>query len=90
MDDLNIPLSAELREFLDEQVKRGGYSSAAEYMRALIEQDRLFQERRLKAEEELENKLIAGLHSKPLKLTDADWDAMLDEALKRAQNKNAA
>jgi Arc/MetJ-type ribon-helix-helix transcriptional regulator len=37
---INIPLSPELVDFVEEQVKRRGFASPSEYMEALVLQDR--------------------------------------------------
>jgi antitoxin ParD1/3/4 len=40
MGTMNISLSDGLREFVDERVAEGGYSTSSEYVRELIRRDR--------------------------------------------------
>ncbi len=76
MQSMNISLPDPLKQFVDGQVAQGRYSSASEYVRALIRAD----EKR-KAEDQLEAKLLEGLHSTESELTPADWKAIRKEAL---------
>ena len=39
MDTMNIALPAAMKQFVQEQVRRGGYSSVSEYIRDLIRRD---------------------------------------------------
>ena len=55
---MNISLPEGLREFVEEAVSAGGYSSVSEYMRELV--------RRAKSEKELEDRLVAALRSADL------------------------
>ena len=52
---MNISLPEALRDFVEEAVRAGGYSSVSEYMRELV--------RQAKAERELEERLLAALDS---------------------------
>ncbi|MFT3820255.1 MAG: type II toxin-antitoxin system ParD family antitoxin [Rubrivivax sp.] len=85
MESMNISLPAPLKQFVDEQISSGRYSSASEYVRELIRAD----EKR-KAEEDLENKLLEGLNSADSELTKADWKAIRSEALARVQARGKA
>lgn len=76
MQSMNISLPDPMKEFVDEQIAQGRYSSASEYMRELIRAD----EKR-KAEEQLEAKLLEGLNSPESELTPADRSALRKEAL---------
>ena len=58
MQTMNISVPDSLKQFVDNQVAEGHYSSASEYVRELIRAD----ERR-KAEDALEATLLAGLNS---------------------------
>jgi antitoxin ParD1/3/4 len=72
MTSLNISLPETLQEFIQEQVAAGTYSSASEYLQALVRDD---QKRR--AHQRLEALVLEGLESGPATpLTDADWDDM--------------
>jgi antitoxin ParD1/3/4 len=55
---MNISLPETLREFVEEAVRAGGYSSVSEYMRELV--------RLAKAEQDLEQRLLAALESSDL------------------------
>jgi antitoxin ParD1/3/4 len=76
MQSMNISLPEPLKQFVDGQIATGRYSSASEYVRELIRAD----EKR-KAEEQLEAKLLEGLHSAESKLTAEDWSVIRKKAL---------
>jgi len=60
MTSLNVSLPEPLKDYVEAQVERGGYSTPSEYVRSLIRED---QQRR--AEERLERALLEGLASGP-------------------------
>ena len=60
METMNIALPTPMKEFVQEQVAEGGYSSASEYVRKLIRDE---QERRGRLD--LEHKLLEALESGP-------------------------
>lgn len=76
MESMNISLPEPLKEFVEEQIASGRYSSVSEYVRQLIRED----EKR-KAEEHLETLLLEGLQGKETALTRDDWTAIRKEAL---------
>jgi len=76
MQSMNISLPDPLKQFVDGQVAQGRYSSTSEYMRELIRADE-----KLKAQEQLEAKLLAGLNSPESKLNVMDWKEIRQEAL---------
>ena len=79
MTTLNISLPGPMRAFIDEQTKSGGYSTASEYVRALVRED---QKRR--AEERLEALLLEGLDSgEAEKLTAEEWEAVRRQVHRR-------
>lgn len=80
MQSMNISLPDPLKDFVDNQIAQGRYSSVSEYVRELIRAD----EKR-KAEELLESKLLEGLGSPESELTQADWRALRKEALARIE-----
>ena len=55
---MNISLPETLRDFVEEAVNDGGYSSVSEYMRELV--------RRAKGEKDLEERLLAALEGADL------------------------
>lgn len=75
---MNISLPAPLKRFVDEQIAAGGYSSASEYVRALIRGDG-----KRRAEQRLEALLLEGLEGQETPLTREDWAAIRKEALSR-------
>ena len=76
MQSMNISLPEPLKQFVDAQIAQGRYSSTSEYMRELIRADE-----KLKAEEQLEAKLLEGLSSPESELGIGDWKAIRKEAL---------
>jgi antitoxin ParD1/3/4 len=76
MQSMNISLPEPLKEFVDDQIASGRYSSASEYVRELIRSD----EKR-KAEERLEALLLEGLESEETELTRQDLIDIRKEAL---------
>lgn len=80
MQSMNISLPDPLKEFVDDQIATGRYSSASEYVRELIRND----EKR-KAEEQLEAKLLEGLSGTETELTAADWTSIRKEALAKVE-----
>jgi antitoxin ParD1/3/4 len=85
MQTMNISLPDPLKEFVDDQIAGGRYSSVSEYIRELIRED----EKR-KAQERLEALLLEGLESEASELTRQDFDEIRKEALaqlKRRQSK---
>lgn len=85
MQTMNISLPDQLKEFVDDQVGSGRYSSVSEYVRDLIRDD----ERR-KAQEKLETMLMAGLQSgEPAEMTREDWADIRREALKQVEARKS-
>jgi antitoxin ParD1/3/4 len=85
METMNIALSAEMKEFVRGEVERGGYSSASEYVRALIRE-----EQKRKAQDVLEGLLIEGLESGPATpMGHKEWEELKQRLLERQANKQA-
>jgi antitoxin ParD1/3/4 len=62
---LNISLPDPMKKFIETEVKRGGYSTPSEYVRALVRA-----EQKRKAEDRLEALLLEGIESgKPIPRT---------------------
>jgi antitoxin ParD1/3/4 len=76
MQSMNISLPQPLKQFVDEQVATGRYSSASEYVRELIRAD----EKR-KAEGQLEALLLEGLSGEETSLAPSDWRDIRAKAL---------
>ena len=69
MDTMNIALPAAMKQFVQEQVQRGGYSSVSEYIRDLIRSDQ-----REKARQALEAEVLESLKSGgSTPMTPQDW-----------------
>jgi len=77
---MNISLPEALRDFVEDAVDAGGYSSVSEYMRELV--------RQAKQERELEERLIAALGSKDLgPLGPEFFDDLTSKARKAARRR---
>ena len=82
---MNISLPDQLKDFVDEQVGSGRYSSVSEYVRDLIRDD----ERR-KAQEKLESLLMEGIQSgKPTGMTRQDWEDIRRQAVKQYEARKS-
>lgn len=84
MQTMNISLPDQLKEFVDDQVGSGRYSSVSEYVRDLIRDD----EKR-KAQEKLEAMLMEGIQSKPTEMTRQDWADIRQEAVKQFEARKS-
>jgi antitoxin ParD1/3/4 len=83
MSTLNISLPQDLKAVVDREVKRGGFASHSEYIRALIrnEQQRI-------ARENVEELLLSRLDGEPAsEMTAADWRHIRQEVLKRVARR---
>ncbi|MBF0133135.1 MAG: type II toxin-antitoxin system ParD family antitoxin [Magnetococcales bacterium] len=76
MQSMNISLPESLKQFVDGQIAQGRYSSTSESMRELIRSDE-----KLKAEEQLEAKLLEGINSHESELDSTEWGSIRKEAL---------
>ena len=69
MKTMNVSLPDPMRDYIEQQVKTGGYGSISEYIRDLIRQDQ-----KRKAQEHLESLLLQGLDSgEATNMSDRDW-----------------
>ena len=81
MPTMNISLSDQLRDFVDEQVNSGRYSSVSEYVRELVRADQKKRER-----EDLELRILEGLNSgEAAEATPAMWGQLKKDLRKRAK-----
>jgi antitoxin ParD1/3/4 len=79
METMNISLPDPLKTYIEELVGRGDYSSASEYVRELIREDRKRRERA-----RLEALLLEGLNSGPMtEMTPEDWEGIREEVRRR-------
>ncbi|WP_312327667.1 type II toxin-antitoxin system ParD family antitoxin [Stenotrophomonas sp.] len=83
MATMNISLSDPLKQFVDEEVSEGGYSSTSDYVRDLIRQ-----RQRAKAENLLRQLIAEGLASGPaIPVTSETFDRMREELAKRLRRE---
>ena len=76
---VNISLPQDMRQWVEEQVRSGGYGTVSEYFRELLRQAQKQQTR-----EEIDRKLLAALESgEPVPVTSDDWKQLRKEAKKR-------
>ena len=80
MQSMNISLPDTLKQFVEEQVSTGRYSSASEYMRELIRADE-----KQKATDHLEALLLEGLQGAEVELTPDYWVTLRAEALAKLE-----
>lgn len=79
MATMNISLTEPLKDFVDEEVREGGFSSTSDYVRDLIRQ-----RQRQKAEDLLRRLIAEGLASgPPIPHTAETFDEMRREARER-------
>ena len=85
MTTMNISLPDEMKTFVEEQIKQGGYSTASEYLRELI---RDAQKRA--ANDRLEKLLLEGLDSGPgVEVTPEFWEERHRELERRLKQRKA-
>ena len=83
MATMNISLTEPLKEFVDEEVREGGYSSTSDYVRDLIRQ-----RQRQKSAETLRALLLEGFNSGPATPMEPDFfDKMRDRARARVASE---
>lgn len=83
MASLHVSLSAQMRTFVDEQVRSGAYHNHSEYVRALIRRDQ-----RRQAKERVDELLLEGLQSgKAAPLTADDWQQIRQQVRARASER---
>lgn len=86
MQTMNISLPDPMKQYVEEQVSEGGYSSASEYVRELVRADQ-----KRKAKEALEQSLIEAIREGEPEEATPEWWANLRSQLKqRSQARRAA
>ncbi|WP_016950402.1 type II toxin-antitoxin system ParD family antitoxin [Anabaena sp. PCC 7108] len=79
MTTVNISLPDSMRDFINEQVEKCGYSTTSEYIRHLIRQDL-----EKVAQARLETLLLEGLDSgEAVEITDEWWEQKRTQLLER-------
>jgi antitoxin ParD1/3/4 len=83
---MNISLPETMKEFVDEQVLRGGYGSASEYIRDLVRRDQ-----KERTEARLEALLLEGLNSgDDISITPEFWEGLrIDLKTRRTKKKKS-
>ena len=85
MTSLNISLPNSMRAWIDQQIARGGYSTASEYVRELIRQA---QKREVR--ERIDASLLAALDSgEATPMTAKDWEELRQGLRDRLANRKA-
>ena len=85
MQTMNISLPDPMKQFVEEQVSGGGYSSASEYVRELVRADQ-----KRKAREGLEQTLLEALkEGNPEDATPEWWAKLREEIIARAEARKA-
>jgi antitoxin ParD1/3/4 len=79
MTSMNISLPEPLKLFVEEQVSKGGYGTASEYLGDLIREAQRRADR-----QELEEMLLAGLQSPTSEMTADEWSALRDRIVSRS------
>jgi antitoxin ParD1/3/4 len=83
MTTVNISVPDTMRDFINEQVAKGGYSTTSEYIRQLIRQ-----EAERVAQVRLETLLLEGLDSgEPIEINDDWWQQKRIQLLERIRKK---
>ena len=81
MQTMNISLPDPMKQYVEEQVSAGGYSSASEYVRELVRTDQ-----KRKAKDQLENILLESLQSgDAVDITPRMWDELRQKISTRAK-----
>jgi antitoxin ParD1/3/4 len=83
MTSMNISLPEEMKAFVEEQVAKGGYSTASEYLRALIRKDQ--------NRARIDALIIEGMESGPAMPVDEHfWADLQREFEERQRGRNSA
>jgi antitoxin ParD1/3/4 len=86
MQTMNISLPDPMKQYVEEQVNAGGYSSASEYVRELVRADQ-----KRHAKEQLEQILLAAINSgDPVDVTPEMIEDAKDQLRARAATRSAA
>jgi len=82
---LNISLPESMRDWVDDQVRHGGYGTVSEYFRYLIRD-----EQKRATREQIDAKLLAAIESgEPIQVTPEYWDGFREEAQQRLAGKRS-
>jgi antitoxin ParD1/3/4 len=85
MQTMNISLPDPMKQYVEEQVSAGGYSSASEYVRELVRTDQ-----KSKAKDLLEQTLLAALkEGKAAEATPEWWESLRTEFEQRSKRRKS-
>lgn len=83
MATLNISLPDAMRTFIEDEVRRGSYSTPSEFIRELVRADQ-----KRKAETQLERLLLEGLKSgKGAPMTKKEWAELRKQVLEGREER---
>jgi antitoxin ParD1/3/4 len=84
MTSMNLSLPEPLKLFVEEQVSKGGYSTASEYLAELTREAQ-----RRADQPELEAMLLAGLQIPTSEMTSEEWSVLRNRILSRSPDRLA-
>lgn len=83
MTSINISLPESMKNYIEEQIAQGSYSTTSEYFRELIQNDQ-----KRKAQEHLETLLLQGLESgEATPMEEKDWQTIRQSVRERIINR---
>ena len=86
MASLNISLPQSLKDYVEDRVSVGGYSTPSEYLRELLRQDQ-----KQRTEDKLETLLLEGLESgEPIEITPEFWENKRKRLVERNAKKTGS
>ena len=86
MASLNISLPQTLKDYVEDQVSAGGYSTPSEYLRELLRQDQ-----KHRADDKLEALLLEGLNSgNPIEITPEYWETKRRQLVERHSKRTGS
>ena len=86
MASLNISLPQSLKDYVEDRVSVGGYSTPSEYLRELLRQDQ-----KQRTEDKLETLLLEGLESgEAIEITPEYWENKRKRLVERHAKKTGS
>jgi antitoxin ParD1/3/4 len=83
MPGLTITLSGKIQSYIEKRLATGRYRSAADYIEALVSEDR-----KQHARADLTGKFLEGFNTSAAhQLTESDWKGIRDEVRKRLERR---
>jgi len=84
MATMHISTPEEMRDFVERQATKGGFSTASEYVRSILQEA----QERERSREAIRGKLVEALESGPATPMIADdWEAIRTELDRRAESR---